>query len=70
MWVQTLAKPRVKSQRDVRAGILLALQAESAYLVALHRMNARRAALAAADMQPTGGKLDLVPLQVADFRGA
>jgi hypothetical protein len=55
----------------VRAWALLALEsAQRADLVALHRMNARRAALAAADMQPTGGKLDLVPLQVADFRGA
>jgi hypothetical protein len=48
-------------RRSCREGAraLLALQAaQSAYLVALHRMDARRAPLVATDMQTAGVKLD------------
>jgi hypothetical protein len=47
---------------------LLALQpAQRPQLVALERMDARRPTLAAADVEPARGKLDLVPLQIAHF---
>ena len=56
----------------MRAGhALLALQApQSAYLVALHRVDARRPSLAPTDVQASGGKLDLMPLEVTDFAGS
>jgi hypothetical protein len=51
--------------------LLLALQApQGAYLIALHRMNARRPALAPADVQTAAVQLDLVPLQIAQLGGA
>src|SRR5262249_43311348 len=43
---------------------------QSADLVTLHGMHARRPLLASADVQAAGSKLDLVPLQIADLRGA
>jgi hypothetical protein len=52
----------------VRGQPLLALQApQRAYLVALHRVDTRRAVLRSADVQPAGGQLDLRPLQIAQF---
>src|SRR5499427_4982221 len=53
---------------DVRRRPLLALQApQGAYLVALHRVDTRRAVLRPADVQPAGGQLNLRPLQIAQF---
>jgi hypothetical protein len=47
---------------------LFALKAaQGAELVTLDRVNARRPAFAAADMQTPGVQLDLVPLQIADL---
>ena len=55
-------------REDVRSWRLFALKtAQGAEFVALDGMNARGAALAAANMQATSGQLDLVPLQIADL---
>ena len=40
---------------------------QSAYLVALHWMDTRRAALGPADMQAARGELNLAPLQIAEL---
>src|SRR5262249_41117392 len=54
------------SGKDVRPSRLLALQApQSAYLITLHRMHARRPTLSPADMQTPRRQLDLMPLQIA-----
>src|SRR5215831_6026847 len=50
----------------MRRCLLLALQTpQRAYLVALHRVDTRRAVLRPADVQTAGVELDLVPSQIA-----
>jgi hypothetical protein len=44
------------------------LPLQCAYLVALHRVDARRAVLDATNMEAPGAEFDLVPLQIADLR--
>jgi hypothetical protein len=50
------------------ARVLTPQLAQRADLIATNRMDARRAVLGSADMQPTGIKLDLLPFQVAHLR--
>jgi hypothetical protein len=55
---------------DVRSGRLLTLQtAQGTDVVTLDWMHAWCASLTPADMQAAGIEFDLVPLQIADFRG-
>jgi hypothetical protein len=70
--VKALGRHRAAALRSkhVRARRLFALQAaQGADLVTLNRMNARRSALAAADVQTAGGELNLVPLKIAQLAG-
>jgi hypothetical protein len=54
----------------MRARRLFAVQTtQGPQFVALNRMDARRAPLAAADVQSAGGELNLVPLKVAQLAG-
>src|ERR1700745_2670519 len=53
-------RPVPLGHEDVRGQPLVALQAaQRAYLVALHRVDTRRAVLRPADVQPPGGQLNL-----------
>src|SRR6266487_1382553 len=55
----------------MRRCLLLPLQTpQRADFVALHRVYGRRAALAPADVQTAGIQFDLMPLEIADLRGA
>src|SRR5262249_4883874 len=54
--------------KDVRRCLLLALQApQSAYFVALERMDAWRTIFRSTDVQTAGVQLDLMPLQIAQL---
>ena len=69
--VEALRRDRTATLRaqHLGAGRLLALQpTKRPQLVALDWMDARRPALASPHMQPPGGELDLMPLQIADLR--
>jgi hypothetical protein len=71
--VDTLRRHRATAlgSKHMRTRRVFALQAaQGADLVTLNRMNAWRSALAAADVQAAGGKLDLVPLKIAQLAGS
>jgi hypothetical protein len=70
--VEALGRHRATTLRSeyMRARRLFALKpAQGAELVTLDRMHARRAPLAAADVQSTGRELNLVPLKIAQLAG-
>jgi hypothetical protein len=70
--VKTLGRHWAAALRSkhVRARRLLALKtAQGADLVTSNRMDARRSALAAADVQTAGRELNLVPLKIAQLAG-
>src|SRR5262245_38999133 len=71
--VETLGRHRSTAlgREYVRGGLLLTLQTpERTQFVALERMHARRPVLDPAHVQAASSQLDLMPLQIAQLRGA
>src|SRR5215467_13148222 len=61
-------RPVLLGHKDVRGRSLFALQTpQRAYLVALHRVDTRRAVLRPADVEPARTQLHLRPLQIAQL---